>query len=577
MAFKFNWPSFNKEFLEQARQLLNTALNKGNKPANIVDHIVVKELNMGTQAPDLEILEIGELALDKFRGIFKLTYVGDAYLVLQTKVQANPMNNNNSDASAYTRRGILAADQPLIVPMLLRLSNLKLRGIVVLVVSKQKGITLVFKNDPLEKVDVTSTFDGVSSVQRFLQTEIEKRLRIMFQEDLPSIVHQLSLQKFLGDDKKNKQDLSHKGISEQGPMFDRTPLQNLEEHAPYDTISMPELRYSSLVIPNSESTSNTSPESSFYGDDAYDIDSLDGFSAYSTYSNFGDLFDKNKGGLKVIAEQLKEGQVLEGNQPRILHRQGIKSSGKLQRRGSLPTWLPSIHDQQQQIQTPLRRHVYMVPDMKKQSPTLSTGNFYESGISSSITSPDPLDSLTMKMTAANLQRHNQYQYNGSETSINQSYSLSPSTEGPTTPPPYDISQKAKFNFPKFSNNYNGDFDRNKSNNDCLYPTCQIEEELYNHSSTNNHDLYKDLHRPKAYVMQPSETSVAAQLASLMNSNHTISPYTRTLQHLTFRSYPHPINKKPGNKRAKSGEKVMVKRNVLKLPDLTTDFEHCDNY
>nr|CAG8437423.1 5831_t:CDS:2 [Entrophospora candida] len=200
MAFKFNWPDFTTEFIEQAKQLLTTALNKSNKPANIVDHIVVKDLNMGTKPPELEVMEIGELAVDKFKGIFKLIYSGDAHLTLQTK--ANPMNNNKSDVSIYTRRGILAADQPLVVPMLLRLSNLKLRGIFVLVVSKQKGITLAFKSDPLEKIDVTSTFDSISTIQRFLQNEIEKRLRTMFQEDLPSIVHQLSLQK-LFNFKKN--------------------------------------------------------------------------------------------------------------------------------------------------------------------------------------------------------------------------------------------------------------------------------------------------------------------------------------------------------------------------------------
>ncbi|CAJ0840521.1 21136_t:CDS:2 [Entrophospora sp. SA101] len=188
MAFKFNWPDFTTEFIEQAKQLLTTALNKSNKPANIVDHIVVKDLNMGTKPPELEVMEIGELAVDKFKGIFKLIYSGDAHLTLQTKVQANPMNNNKSDVSIYTRRGILAADQPLVVPMLLRLSNLKLRGIFVLVVSKQKGITLAFKSDPLEKIDVTSTFDSISTIQRFLQNEIEKRLRTMFQEDLPSII-----------------------------------------------------------------------------------------------------------------------------------------------------------------------------------------------------------------------------------------------------------------------------------------------------------------------------------------------------------------------------------------------------
>ncbi|OAD08549.1 hypothetical protein MUCCIDRAFT_154951, partial [Mucor lusitanicus CBS 277.49] len=185
MAFRFNWPEFDSEFYGEARSQLEAALNKGNKPKNIVDHISVTELNMGTTAPDLEILEIGELSTDKFRGIFKLTYCGDAYIVIQTKVQANPMHAKESDLPRHTRPSVLAADQPLVVPMLLRISDLKLRGIVVLVVSKTKGITLVFKNDPLESILVSSTFDSVTSVRSFLQREIENQLRNLFQEDLP--------------------------------------------------------------------------------------------------------------------------------------------------------------------------------------------------------------------------------------------------------------------------------------------------------------------------------------------------------------------------------------------------------
>lgn len=42
---------------------------------------------MGTQPPELDILEIGEVSMDRFRGIFKLAYSGDGYLVLETKVQ----------------------------------------------------------------------------------------------------------------------------------------------------------------------------------------------------------------------------------------------------------------------------------------------------------------------------------------------------------------------------------------------------------------------------------------------------------------------------------------------------------
>src|SRR5882762_10339155 len=89
---------------------------------------------------------------------------------------------------------MLAAKQPLVVPMLLRLSHFKLSSYVVLVISKQKGITLVFKTDPLQNVDINSSFDGIAVIQKFIQGEIEGQLRQMFREDLPGIIHRLSQQ-----------------------------------------------------------------------------------------------------------------------------------------------------------------------------------------------------------------------------------------------------------------------------------------------------------------------------------------------------------------------------------------------
>ncbi|KAI8842467.1 hypothetical protein BJ741DRAFT_656319 [Chytriomyces cf. hyalinus JEL632] len=193
MAFKVNWPKFSEDFIAQASQQMTIALNKGQKPNNIVGDIVVDDLNMGTKPPDLEILEIGDLADDRFKGIFKMTYAGDAHVILNTKVQANPLNLPRHEYTVKHSPAILAANHPLVVPMRLRISNLKLRGIIVLVIDKHKGTTLVFKNDPLEKVDVNSTFDGVASVRRFLQSQIEGQLRQMFQEDLPMLIHKLSL------------------------------------------------------------------------------------------------------------------------------------------------------------------------------------------------------------------------------------------------------------------------------------------------------------------------------------------------------------------------------------------------
>lgn len=149
---------------------------------------------MGKIPPTLTLLEIGDLSLERFRGIFRLGYQGDAWLEVKCRVQANPLSHNPHLASHPTLplATPLLASQPLLVPMTLRLSSLHLRAILILVVSASKGITLVFKNDPLQNVDVSSTFDSIEVIRGYLQQEIEGQLREMFREDLPGIIHRLS-------------------------------------------------------------------------------------------------------------------------------------------------------------------------------------------------------------------------------------------------------------------------------------------------------------------------------------------------------------------------------------------------
>lgn len=173
--------------------MLTTALNKSPKPPIIVDDIIVNELNLGSIPPELEILEIGDLAEDRFRGIFKMSYKGDAYLTLKTRVQANPLNTYLSTKPSFTSPQPLAASSGLTIPLQITLSDIRLSGFVILVFSRQKGITLVFRNDPLESLKVSSTFDSIPFVRNYLQKEIEGQLRVLFMEDLPAIIHRLSL------------------------------------------------------------------------------------------------------------------------------------------------------------------------------------------------------------------------------------------------------------------------------------------------------------------------------------------------------------------------------------------------
>ena len=132
------------------------------------------------------------MADDEFRGVFRLKYAGDAHLVLQTKVQANPLLNRPTSDLPFAPVQMVAADAPLTVPMFLQLSDMELDGVVILQFTKGKGLSMVFRNDPLNHVLVTSTFDSIAAIRDFLQTQIEKKLRQLVCDELPSIIHTLS-------------------------------------------------------------------------------------------------------------------------------------------------------------------------------------------------------------------------------------------------------------------------------------------------------------------------------------------------------------------------------------------------
>ncbi|KAF4976212.1 hypothetical protein FZEAL_7104 [Fusarium zealandicum] len=201
MAFNFNWSPLtaDADFYSRARDLLTKALNKSPKPPIIADDILVSELNLGTAPPDLEILEIGDLAEDRFRGIFKMTYSGDAFLTLKTRVQANPLNTYLYSKPTFTSPQPLAAASGLTIPLSITLSDIKLSAFIILVFSKQKGLTLVFRNDPLESLKVSSTFDSIQFVRDYLQKTIEQQLRNLMMDELPAIIHRLSLQLWCPD------------------------------------------------------------------------------------------------------------------------------------------------------------------------------------------------------------------------------------------------------------------------------------------------------------------------------------------------------------------------------------------
>lgn len=201
MSFNVNWNTLETDSLRSwTIELLTDALNSGKRPNILASDITIKDLHFGKIAPTFEILEIGELGKDRFRGIFKITYIGDFHLTLHTKVQANPFkiySDNSLEKEVSTSRFItpdfLLSTDPFNLPMDLKLSDIKISGIGIIVFSKSKGLTLVFRNDPLDSIKVSSTFDTVQVLANFLQKQIENQIRDLFRETLPTLIHKVSL------------------------------------------------------------------------------------------------------------------------------------------------------------------------------------------------------------------------------------------------------------------------------------------------------------------------------------------------------------------------------------------------
>ena len=100
----------------------------------------------------------------------------------------------------------LAAASGLTIPLKITLSDIRLSAFIILVFSKQKGVTLVFRNDPLESLKVSSTFDSIPFVRDYLQKEISGQLRTLLINEVPAIIHRLSLRLFVSEYRAREED-----------------------------------------------------------------------------------------------------------------------------------------------------------------------------------------------------------------------------------------------------------------------------------------------------------------------------------------------------------------------------------
>jgi distribution and morphology protein 34 len=197
MAFKFNWPRFDDKTIEEYKEKLTQLLNQASgddRPSTIVGKICVTELCLGEQAPEIEILDMLEFSPENFKAVLKVSYEGECSIAISTQVKISPLGNSRNPNSelGLEKFGILAAHKSLVMPMTLRICKLELMGVLSVSISQENGVHAQFKNDPLRRISVESSFDEYPSIRRYLQRTIEGLLRGFLVDVFPNVVRRAS-------------------------------------------------------------------------------------------------------------------------------------------------------------------------------------------------------------------------------------------------------------------------------------------------------------------------------------------------------------------------------------------------
>ena len=482
---------------------------------------------------------------------------------------------------------MLAAKDPLVVPMLLRLSHFKLSSYVVLVVSKQKGITLVFKTDPLQHVDINSTFDSIAVIQNFIQREIEGQLRQMFREDLPGIIHRLSQQWVKAKVEApylNKRPLSSTtrhtfdtmpsfvqtpDISDIGPR--RSSMNSLPSRRTLSTSGSSSTRHSTRKPSPPTSHAETSSPSSSSHPDLENFDPTyglrpEGLPSKSGFKGFSNLFIPNKGLADLAEESSDFGEYDNENDERgsfdlvdwedtIPGISPTPSVYTIHDRESIPEYefetipavgggtitRPRIYHSQSMIQSApsstISRHpssgaISYFPDVPTAGPSKlnpaynTTRTFRSSSLypSDRVTSSDSTESQHSRSSSGPSRTLS------TDLTDHQDVTLGHEGEERSIIYMRRPPSERRFSITSTSDSHTGSSpppDR-----------YLIDRQLrLSQSSSPSHPHSLHQQDPTKIVLRLSLNSSIHQLSTLSHSNHTLSPYTRDVSHFTVRSVP----------------------------------------
>jgi mitochondrial distribution and morphology protein 34 len=485
---------------------------------------------------------------------------------------------------------MLAAKQPLVVPMLLRLSHFRLNSYVVLVVSKQKGITLVFKTDPLQNVDINSTFDSIAVIQKFIQREIEGQLRQMFREDLPGIIHRLS-QQWIKAKVEAPYLLRHPPVSRR-PVFETMSIPDLSfTHPARSSINIQSRPFSPVsgrtrslsgvsaagssrrlnVVVSEHTKTNTADSTTSFPDlENYDPTyglRPEGLPTKSAFGDFSRLFNPNRG-LADLAEENSEGgedggegesfdivdwdnsildnisttRSLLDDVDDVIEFEKIPAVGggtitrsrvfHSQSMVQAPSDLSSLRSASSVTQASAQSDDLVLPAIRS-APLLRHQSKYSNALSPAKASSCRHSSeISTRLSNLPDQAHRTYRTK-SESALDCEPRYS-SSGRPITPDSAETQHSQ-------SSNSARSISTTPSSDAPIYLTSSSSQRRLSISSDGFYPGFLPQHDTQEsdpqIVLQPSLNNTIHQLSTLSHSNHTLSPYTRSFTHFTVRSVP----------------------------------------
>lgn len=194
MSFKFSWNPglINSSNFKQIAAVLEEGLKKGPKPEGVIGDVTVDDIQLGSIAPRLQMIEVTELDTDQFKGVFYMVYDGDASITMHTQVEANALITSCDSAPPFALPHFASSLSSLPMPLQFTISHVKLAGTITLVVSKKKGVILVFRDDPLKSIKITSSLDSIPEAANRIKPEIEQEIRLVFQNTIPEMLYELT-------------------------------------------------------------------------------------------------------------------------------------------------------------------------------------------------------------------------------------------------------------------------------------------------------------------------------------------------------------------------------------------------